>query len=130
MVAVSIFVLLIMVGALFYHRVNLPLSAALLVAYFALMGAGGLWSYWLLPPLLVVLAPLVVTALRQKALSAPALRVFKKVMPAMSNTEKEAINAGTTWWEGELFRGAPDWKMLHNYPQPTLIIDRRRAGVS
>lgn len=120
MVAVSILVLLIMVGALFYHRVNLPFSAALLVAYFALMGAGGLWSYWLLLPLLVVLAPLVVTALRQKALSSPALRVFKKVMPAMSNTEKEAINAGITWWEGEMFRGAPDWKMLHNYPQPTL----------
>ncbi|MCW2480454.1 acyl-CoA dehydrogenase FadE [Candidatus Symbiopectobacterium sp. NZEC135] len=120
MVAVSILVLLIMVGALFYHRVNLPLSAALLVAYFALMGAGGLWSFWLLLPLLVVLTPLVVTALRQKALSAPALRMFKKVMPTMSNTEKEAINAGTTWWEGELFRGAPDWKMLHNYPQPTL----------
>ncbi len=125
MVSVSILVLLIMVGALFYHWVNLPLSASLLVAYFALMGAGGLWSYWLLLPLLVLLAPLVVTALRQKALSAPALRVFKKVMPAMSNTEKEAINAGTTWWEGELFRGAPDWKMLHNYPQPTLTEEKQ-----
>ena len=29
-------------------------------------------------------------------------------MPSMSKTEQEAIDAGTTWWEGELFRGAPD----------------------
>ncbi|MDI8799860.1 efflux RND transporter permease subunit, partial [Salmonella enterica subsp. enterica serovar Montevideo] len=41
-----------------------------------------------------------------------------KVMPPMSRTEKEAIDAGTTWWEGDLFQGKPDWKKLHNYPQP------------
>lgn len=38
----------------------------------------------------------------------------------MSRTEKEAIDAGTTWWEGELFRGKPDWQTLHAYPQPRL----------
>ena len=41
-------------------------------------------------------------------------------MPPMSTTEKEAIDAGTTWWEGDLFRGAPDWNKLHSYPKPRL----------
>jgi len=41
-------------------------------------------------------------------------------MPEMSKTEQEAIDAGTTWFEAELFRGSPDWKKLHNYPQPRL----------
>jgi len=36
---------------------------------------------------------------RQKLLSKPAFNVFKKVLPSMSTTEKEALEAGTTWWE-------------------------------
>ena len=39
-------------------------------------------------------------------------------MPTMSRTEREAIAAGTVTWEGELFRGNPDWKNLLAYPQP------------
>ena len=38
----------------------------------------------------------------------------------MSETEQQAIGAGTTWFDAELFRGNPDWKKLHNYPQPRL----------
>lgn len=43
----------------------------------------------------------------------------------MSRTEKEAIDAGTTWWEGDLFRGAPDWNKLHNYPKPQLTAEEQ-----
>jgi hypothetical protein len=46
-------------------------------------------------------------------------------MPPMSRTEKEAIDAGTTWWEGDLFQGNPDWKKLHNYPQPRLTAEEQ-----
>ena len=38
----------------------------------------------------------------------------------MSETEQQAIDAGTTWFEAELFRGNPNWTKLHNYPQPRL----------
>ena len=58
--------------------------------------------------------------LRQSTLSKPAFGVFKKVMPSMSSTEKEALEAGTTWWEGDLFSGKPDWNKLANYPKPSL----------
>ncbi len=38
----------------------------------------------------------------------------------MSKTEQEAINAGTTWFDADLFRGDPDWSKLHHCPQPRL----------
>ena len=31
------------------------------------------------------------------------LAAFRKVLPPMSQTEREAIEAGTVWWDGELF---------------------------
>ncbi|MFC3394703.1 acyl-CoA dehydrogenase FadE [Brenneria rubrifaciens] len=120
MVAVSIFLLLIIIGAMFYHRINLTVSSAMLVAYFAAMSAMLLWPVWLLLPLVIALIPFNVLSIRRRLFSTSALRLFKKVMPPMSSTEKEAIDAGTTWWEGDLFRGAPVWKKLHGYPQPRL----------
>ena len=46
--------------------------------------------------------------------------IFKKVTPPMSDTEAAAINAGTVWWDGELFSGKPDFNKLLNYPDPKL----------
>ncbi|KEY60653.1 acyl-CoA dehydrogenase FadE [Serratia sp. DD3] len=120
MMFASIVILLALIGVVFYRQVNLVLSSVILLAYTALMGATGLWSYWMLLPLALILLPLNITLLRRPLFSAPVLQAFRKVMPPMSTTEKEAINAGTTWWEGELFRGKPDWKKLHHYPQPKL----------
>lgn len=104
MMVLSIVVLLALIGVVFYHRVNLALSSLLLLAFTAAMGAIGLWTYWMLVPLAIVLLPLNIVSLRRSLLSAPALRAFRKVMPPMSTTEKEAIDAGTTWWEGDLFQ--------------------------
>ncbi|UGA50173.1 MULTISPECIES: acyl-CoA dehydrogenase FadE [Dickeya] len=120
MVAVSVLIVLMLIGALFYHRLSLWLSSALIVLWVVAMAALNLWSAWLLIPLGLLLLPLLATPLRQRFLSAPALTAFRRVMPPMSKTEKEAIDAGTTWWEGELFRGAPDWHTLHAYPRPAL----------
>ncbi|KHS69317.1 acyl-CoA dehydrogenase [Pectobacterium brasiliense] len=125
MVAVSILLLLIIIGAMFYHRLSLLLGSTILLAYFAAMSAMLLWPVWLMIPLVILLIPITVPSLRQKLVSASALRMFQKVMPPMSNTEKEAIDAGTTWWEGDLFRGAPDWKKLHNYPCPQLTAEEQ-----
>ena len=38
----------------------------------------------------------------------------------MSDTERDAIEAGSVWWESELFRGAPDWGKLLHYKTPVL----------
>jgi len=38
----------------------------------------------------------------------------------MSDTERDAIEAGNVWWESELFRGAPYWGQLLHYKTPAL----------
>ncbi|AKE93020.1 acyl-CoA dehydrogenase FadE [Cronobacter sakazakii] len=125
MMILSIVATLVLIGALFYHRVSLPLSSLILLAWTAALGAADLWSLWLLVPLAIILVPLNVTPVRKSLISAPVFRGFRKVMPPMSRTEKEAIDAGTTWWEGDLFRGNPDWQKLHNYPQPKLTAEEQ-----
>ena len=37
-----------------------------------------------------------------------------------SGTEQEALEAGTSWWEKELFMGAPNWDTFNAYPFPQL----------
>ena len=69
--------------------------------------------------------PLSVTGIRQQYIIKPIFTVFKKVTPSMSDTEKSAIDAGTTWWEADLFCGNPDWKKLHQYPVPKLTIEEQ-----
>jgi len=73
---------------------------------------------WLLFGVLAI--PLNLSNVRKQYISQPLLTLFQEIMPEMSQTEKEAIDAGTTWFEADLFRGNPDWKKLHNYPQPRL----------
>lgn len=63
--------------------------------------------------------------LRKVLLSAPLLGVFRGVLPQMSQTEREALDAGTVWWDGELFSGRPDWTKLHAYPAPRLTADEQ-----
>ena len=58
--------------------------------------------------------------LRRMLFSDPALARFRAVLPDVSRTEQEALDAGTVWWDGELFRGRPDWQRLYAFPKPTL----------
>ena len=120
MLILSIVATVVLLGVLFYHQVNLLLSSAILLVWTAALGFAGIWSIWVLVPLAIILVPFVFTPMRKSLISAPVFRSFRKVLPPMSRTEKEAIDAGTTWWEGDLFRGKPDWEKLHNYPQPKL----------
>ncbi|MBY5920106.1 acyl-CoA dehydrogenase [Ferrimonas balearica] len=72
---------------------------------------------------LILIALLVifgVTDIRRQLISRPAFAFFKRVLPPLSQTEREAMEAGNVWWDGELFRGAPDWNQLHSYPANTL----------
>ena len=100
MMILSIVATVVLLGALFYHRVSLLLSSVILLAWTAALGAAGVWNIWLLLPLAIILLPFNFAPMRKSMISAPAFRTFRKVMPPMSRTEKEAIDAGTTWWEG------------------------------
>lgn len=125
MMILSILATVVLLGALFYHRVSLFISSLILLAWTAALGVAGLWSAWVLVPLAIILVPFNFAPMRKSMISAPVFRGFRKVMPPMSRTEKEAIDAGTTWWEGDLFRGKPDWKKLHNYTQPRLTSEEQ-----
>lgn len=57
---------------------------------------------------------------RLKWFSAPLMKLFRKVTPKMSKTEQEALEAGSVWWDGELFSGKPRWNKLLSLPKPTL----------
>ena len=63
---------------------------------------------------------LLIPSWRQAMITRPAFRTYKRILPQMSETERDALEAGTVWWEGELFRGNPDWQRLLDYPVPTL----------
>ncbi len=63
--------------------------------------------------------------IRRAVLGMPLLALFRKILPQMSSTEKEALDAGTVWWDGELFSGKPDWKILQAYPKPTLSAEEQ-----
>ena len=58
-----------------------------------------------------------VPAIRRKLVSGTVLKLFRRILPAISATEQEAIDAGTVWWDGELFSGHPDWEKLLAYPK-------------
>ena len=76
---------------------------------------------WLLILLLIALAVVLgVTDIRRQWISTPIFAFFKRILPPMSSTEKEAMESGDVWWDGELFCGKPDWNKLHSYPKPRL----------
>ena len=79
---------------------------------------------WLLATALVLV--LGVPRLRRRYVTARLLKQFRKVMPPMSDTEREALEAGTVWWDAELFSGQPDWEKLLNLPH-THLSEREQA---
>ncbi len=58
--------------------------------------------------------------LRRELVSRLALKLFRKILPPVSQTEQEALDAGTVWWDGELFSGNPHWSKLLKLPKPFL----------
>ena len=86
--------------------------------------------HWLLDIILWALflgiaIPLNLTDWRRRSITTPLFHWFRKVLPPISDTEQEALDAGTVWWDGEIFSGRPDWNRLHSYPRPTLTVEEQ-----
>ncbi len=121
-----LWILVLLLGAAYLaHRRIAALPALGVVALYLLaMGTlghapGGLMLVlWLV--LAAVAVPLLLPDLRRRFFSAPLFAWFRKVLPPMSATERDAIDAGTVWWDGELFSGRPDWDKLLAYPKAQL----------
>src|SRR5688572_33082699 len=63
--------------------------------------------------------------LRQRNLSKPILNWYRKVLPPISSTERDAIAAGTVWWDADLFSGKPDWKKLRSFAKAELTAEEQ-----
>ncbi|WP_137886816.1 acyl-CoA dehydrogenase [Pseudomonas sp. 2FE] len=118
--------LVLLLGVAFLaHRRTAPLPALALVATYLLVMAAFsrapivlqaiFWLLWL-----GVALPLALPELRRKWISTPLFAWFQRTLPAMSETERDAIEAGTVWWDGELFSGRPNWDKLLAYPKAQL----------
>ncbi|HZX16222.1 MAG TPA: acyl-CoA dehydrogenase [Pseudomonas sp.] len=122
----ALWLLALLLGTAFLaHRRTAPLPAVGIVAGFLiLMGVFSHAPAWLMLVLwLLLLAaalPLLLPQQRRSLLTAPLFAWFKRVLPPMSATERDAIEAGTVWWDGELFSGRPDWDTLLAYPKAQL----------
>jgi acyl-CoA dehydrogenase len=72
-----------------------------------------------------ILAGLAIPAVRRAALIEPVFRTIKGVLPKVSATEQEALDAGTIGFDAELFSGTPDWQKLRDVPPITLTEEEK-----
>ena len=119
----TLLVLVVALAALIslsYKRSSLRTSAIVIAAVTLLSiiaGASSVLTVLLLITVIIT-ALLSIESLRQKHLSKPIFSWFKNVLPEISQTEREAIDAGTVWWDGDLFSGKPQWNKLLSMPKP------------
>ncbi|HEX3912036.1 MAG TPA: acyl-CoA dehydrogenase [Steroidobacteraceae bacterium] len=106
-----------------YRRASLAVGTGvllvLLALYWAAGGAADWWKILLCVPF-AILFFLNIRPLRIRLITRPFMKKYLKLLPAMSSTEREALDAGTVWWDGELFTGGPDWRKLMSAKAPVL----------
>ncbi len=107
-----------------YVRIGLRIWT---LAGFAAIGgigwlAGSTWLAIAIPAVLfaLVTVPLNIPDFRRRRITAPLLKIYQKITPQLSETERVALEAGTVGFEGELFSGKPDWKQLLSQAVPKL----------
>ncbi len=111
--------LIIVLWVLSYRKASIHWATlavgGLLAGYLVTQGltpfGKGLWVAFLL-----VFIPITVIPIRQKLISSLVFKLMKSALPPMSQTEREALEAGNTWWDAELFSGNPNWDILQNLP--------------
>ena len=116
----SVILLLVAVWAIFLFELARLTGSSLLIVVVLLVAFLSPWSLLLGIPLILICLIVLIEPLRMRLISQPAYKILANAMPSMSSTEREALDAGTSWWEKELFMGAPDWKKFDSYPYPQL----------
>ncbi len=73
----------------------------------------------------LILGLLSVQSIRRKALIEPTFRAVKGILPKVSDTEQQALDAGTVGFDAELFSGRPDWNKLRAIPPIVLTAEEQ-----
>lgn len=119
--------LIVALIALAYKKANLKVSAIVLAAitaaaYFLDAANGFIVTAVIFTAVFGVLS---LSGFRANTLTRPIFAIYKKILPEMSETESTALEAGTVWWDGELFAGKPNWHKLLDHPNPQLRPDEQ-----
>ncbi len=120
--------IVLVAGLAAYHR--WPRWLWLLLAVVLVLALGFVGVSWLAvgiaAGLLGVVALLtLLPPLRKAAISAPFLRLYTRLLPPLSDTERTALESGTVGFEGQLFSGKPDWQQLLDQPKPLLSAEEQ-----
>jgi acyl-CoA dehydrogenase len=111
-----------------YQRIDLrsaTIAVGIAVLAYIFFGDGGfLWNTFLLAAFGLMVVPNLIEFRREK-ITRPLLRIYRTMLPSMSDTEREALEAGNVWWDGELFSGMPQWEKLMSYPAPKLSVEEQ-----
>ncbi len=83
------------------------------------------WFGWVLVVFGAVLLVLAVRPIRMALLIPPIYGAVKSILPKVSRTEQEALDAGTVGWDAELFSGRPDWDKLTKIRPLTLTAEEQ-----
>ena len=122
---------LVFIGAVVFMAFKrLPLIAftvlftLLLAGYTFIAPPAGIWKGFLWV-LLAALWLFNVRPLRKAVITRPFMKAYMRMLPSMSQTEKEALEAGTVWWDGELFTGKPRFEKLLASKAPQLTAEEQ-----
>ncbi|MEK6748560.1 MAG: acyl-CoA dehydrogenase [Pseudomonadota bacterium] len=111
------------IWVLAYFRATIfvwTLGIALAIAYCAWSGNVNLADQSIVISAFLVFALFANVPLFRRLITTPVLSLFRRILPPMSRTEREAIEAGSIWWDAELFSGRPAWNKLLKYDYPSL----------
>ncbi len=122
--AIALFILLTLAAlfALGMRRAPLWAWAAFLAVFTFAVQTGLAWGAFALPDFgtlqligwlpAVLLGLISVRAIRSAVVTRPAFSTVKRILPPVSDTEREALEAGTIGYDAELFSGNPSWEKL------------------
>ncbi len=128
-IILSVLAVIVVAWTLAYHRANaLAWSAALAagaacLTVLAAPPAGVVAAAWVAVAVFAALS--VVKPIRRAIVTGPLFGLFKRVLPQMSQTEQEALDAGSVWWDADLFSGKPDWSKMLAYPAAKLTAEEQ-----
>ncbi len=99
-------------------------AAVGLLTLLATMGSSSVWA-WIAWLPFIALALLSIPSIRRSLIIAPVFGQIRKMLPKVSETEAQALEAGTVGFDAELFSGTPDWEKLKSIPPIELSADEQ-----
>lgn len=126
LILLSLLIQFAVLWAVFYFKLNQTIGSLVSVAVAVICAVFITpWSLLVGIPIILMSIVILIPALREALISRPAFNLLSNAMPSMSTTEREALEAGTSWWEKELFMGEPDWEKFDQYPYPKLSTEEQ-----